>query len=343
MPNSSSAGQTLLSLLARLIPTIFAFSVFELILSVMNYPGWVSQNPVVHSEPHPILGWQNKEGQFRLRLTGDIKEFTYTFLKNGRRRNRLSDENFTRKVAIVGDSFVQGFGLPDEQSFPWLLQSEFPQVGIENYGTAGYGTYQSFLKMEEIAAAPDTKPDTYIYFLNDFHEDRNVSEKEWSLIFRIPPKSSGYFLPYVFLESGELKKASSFGPAKEALLFTKVRTIAFLKLAYAVATKKSHVEKFEVMSRLLSKMKELAARDGAEFIVVLFDMVPANKKQYQEFLSSNHFLQLDCDSPHRLDAAFMLPDRHPNFEMNKVIAQCIKRGAQMISRSFELDSSTKTR
>jgi len=45
---------------------------------------------------------------------------------------------------MVGCSFTQGMGVVDEDTFSYLLNAHYPYLMFRNFGTGGYGTYQSF-------------------------------------------------------------------------------------------------------------------------------------------------------------------------------------------------------
>ncbi len=53
------------------------------------------------------------------------------------------------QVVVVGDSLTYGYGLSDEETWPWLLQERLPCSRVLNYGAPGYGTYQCLLMLEE--------------------------------------------------------------------------------------------------------------------------------------------------------------------------------------------------
>ena len=39
---------------------------------------------------------------------------------------------------------TQGWAIDDNETYPWKLQKRYPSLNVLNYGTGGYGSYQSF-------------------------------------------------------------------------------------------------------------------------------------------------------------------------------------------------------
>ena len=71
------------------------------------------------------------------------------------RRSRAAQRRPARRsVLFFGDSYVQGYGLSNQQTFAWMVQKTHPELAISNFGTADYGTYQSYLAHREIRPRP---------------------------------------------------------------------------------------------------------------------------------------------------------------------------------------------
>lgn len=73
-------------------------------------------------------------------------------------------------LALVGDSFVQGVGVNDNETFAWILSGE-TSYNVVNLGVAGYGSDQELVKLEEFFAAEPERKIAHvitIVFDNDF-------------------------------------------------------------------------------------------------------------------------------------------------------------------------------
>jgi len=80
----------------------------------------------------------------------------------------------SKTIYIFGDSFVFGEGVNDEQTFSYLLQSEFKNYEVKNLAVGGYGTVQAYLQFRKLK---DTilPEDLIILGYADWHKERNVA------------------------------------------------------------------------------------------------------------------------------------------------------------------------
>ena len=109
----------------------------------------------VLQEPDEVLGWRNKAGSVVWPGRGEDggKDIRMTFWADGLRATAPAPELDRPHVVVIGCSYTQGWAVTDEETYPWRLQAEFPSHAFLNYGTAGYGTYQSLLALERYFAA----------------------------------------------------------------------------------------------------------------------------------------------------------------------------------------------
>lgn len=96
------------------------------------------------------LGWALKprmRDQMRVESRG---RYTISTDAEGHRFTRSGGElapTGTRVILLVGDSFVQGLGVNDAETFGWLLASRMG-FGVINLGVLGYETDQELLALE---------------------------------------------------------------------------------------------------------------------------------------------------------------------------------------------------
>lgn len=120
----------------------------------------------------------NANMQFRHREP----EFDYLWANNAlgmRDRERALEKSAaTRRILFLGDSFVQGYGVPLEQSMVALLEESLnraagrPAVEIFNAGVFGYSPLLEYLYLEELM--PSVQPDVVMIGLflgNDVGDD----------------------------------------------------------------------------------------------------------------------------------------------------------------------------
>jgi GDSL-like lipase/acylhydrolase family protein len=105
-----------------------------------------------------LLGWRNSPGadgvfdhpRFRINVHTN---------SNGLRDREYAYEKTpgTRRILVIGDSFVWGYGVEQPETFPKVLEARLPHVDVINAGVAGYGTDQEllWLRSEGVRYRPD--------------------------------------------------------------------------------------------------------------------------------------------------------------------------------------------
>lgn len=120
----------------------------------------------------PVTGiWKPPHTTFRHQ--GGCIDVEYRSNAFGMRdRERALESTAPRRVVMLGDSVVEGFGVAREHRFGDLIEA---REGVEylNFGSSGhFGTIQSWLLYEKLAARFDH--DEVIFFVlpsNDFHDN----------------------------------------------------------------------------------------------------------------------------------------------------------------------------
>lgn len=319
---------------ARLISLLIGLAGAEGILWFGGYPAWwqtlhISRDDSEYA-PDPQLGWKNREGQFDLVDPERKTPFRYTNWSGGRRATGECDPSLnpdnaaagTPRVMFFGDSYVQGYGLANQQTFAWIVQKNHPELAIFNFGTADYGTYQSYLAIRLAIAKYVRGPGSFFYLFNGFHEGRNVAEPDWVRIVKQPP--AGLFFPYADLGGGMLREKQSPGemvwPVSRWL-----RTAALAEDYYQRAASFPRIRnKRSVTETILAKMNQTVLAAGGKFTVIFFDVTPDQRHDYRDFASSHGIRFIDCDHPQMTDKHLRLSDGHPNEELNRLVAQWIE-------------------
>jgi hypothetical protein len=315
---------------ARLISVILGLVGAEGILWVGGYPSWwqtlhISRDDSEYA-PDPDLGWKNREGQFDMVDPQRNSLFRYTNWSQGRRatadRDAAQAPANVARVLFFGDSYVQGYGLSNQQTFAWMVQKAHPELAISNFGTADYGTYQSYLALRLAIAKYVHGPSTVFYLFNSFHEGRNVAEPDWIRIVKQPPP--GLFFPYADLAEGTLQPHQSRGEMVWPM--SRWSRIAALAQDYysRIASYSRMRNKRAVTEALLQKMNDTVLAAGGKFTVILFDMSTEQRRDYREFARSHGIRFVDCDHPELTDKRLRLPDGHPNEQLNRWLAQWIE-------------------
>lgn len=127
-------------------------------------------------QPHATLGCQMRPGHYRVTM-GTGYPFRATHLANTLRVTAPDDrpDNVAGRpeLWLLGDSFTYGYGVDDEDSFPWRLQSQMPDYKVINFGVPAYSTVQSCLQLRE-ALAQGRRPRAAIVLYFAEHDGRNT-------------------------------------------------------------------------------------------------------------------------------------------------------------------------
>jgi hypothetical protein len=143
----------------------------------------------------PLLGWDGKENVIDELVWSDCRhsvehnQFGYRGTAHGYPRSEK------RRLVFLGDSFVWGFGVEDDEIFTSLIETKSDrQVEAVNLGVPGYGTDQELLLWK--TRGYKWKPDEVVlvvYYFNDLFDI--MSSRRY-----------GYDKPYFLLDSdGELQ------------------------------------------------------------------------------------------------------------------------------------------
>jgi hypothetical protein len=276
------------------------------------------------AEFDPVVGWRNKAGVWLSLEPGNVP---MTFWSDGRRATRPSpDVAPLPQVVIVGDSFSQGYGVVDAETFAWRLAEAAPSVDVENFGTGGYGAYQSLLALRRIFASKGAPyaPKLAVYGYTDFHAYRDVAGYSWvrTLLDRhgqyfAPPSvaaKDGRLVeyPFVVFPRWPLEGSSSLvALAKDA------------RLRLLVRDREATAE--EATKLLVAELRTLATLNAARFVVMELTRAPTS---IDAFLRSRGIEAVSCSD---FDPGLVLADPafkvggtgHPNGRVHASWARCL--------------------
>jgi hypothetical protein len=135
--------------------------------------------------PDPVTGYSNVPGEHEVSLVGKSGTLKFRAVINadGYRTTSPHPESHAGQpeLWIFGCSYTWGFGLNNEDSFPWLIQSEMPDVCVRNLAGHGYGNVQALLQLKDAIDKGVKLPVVAVFSYNPFHRDRNVALPSWLL------------------------------------------------------------------------------------------------------------------------------------------------------------------
>lgn len=347
------AKSFILNTAALFLGLTLALSLSEVLLRVCGFRPWVystkdANEPTMH-EPDSVLGWRNKRGNYTVPpYDPSGQTIQITFLENGRRRTgvntSLSSEG---ELVVVGDSFTEGWAISDSETYAWKLQNKFPFFQVLNYGTGGYGSYQSLLVLER-ELPHMTRPRFVLYGFNELHEARNVAPGWLLAHFASYSRRAHVYVPFATYDS----KYGMLRHPPERYLSLPFRessaVVAIIEKAYMdFSTRKRFLEKRVVTEQILLEMNKVCSKYEASFTIILLSVRDQteedkeHKEHYVKFLSANNIQVIDC--AYDLTNEMRVPgEGHPNGTMNTRWAECISDAmAKQIENSRASDSLTQ--
>lgn len=283
--------------------------------------------PVQVAVEHPTLGWVNRPG---VHLSWDTGNAPMTFWLDGRRATRAAPDapaEAHAQVALIGGSFTQGYGVVDEHAFGWLLDARFPGLGVDNYGTGGYGTYQSLLLLEQLFRQADFRPSLVIYGFAAFHGERNVGAYRHVVTLRTQV-GERLAPPHVLIAEGELTHRDP-SYIRGWPLEDRSALVSLVHLSQLRWTLRGREEQIEpVTQRLLARMDRLAQDRGARLLVAILEGQSDHREgyaPYSRFLRDQGIASMDCTHPEYGDDPRLRlgGSGHPSPVLHAAWADCI--------------------
>lgn len=164
-----------------ILATLFV-TIAEIVLRSIGIKPWQRHNVSVHVEPggkfymkHAILGYSHIPGKFNVTLESGYS-FDVNHLPNSLRAtqpiNSNNESDPKEEIWVFGCSFTHGWSINDEETYPWLLQEQFPEYNVINFGVSGYGTIHSLLQFQE--ELKTKTPRIVVLNYARFHDPRNT-------------------------------------------------------------------------------------------------------------------------------------------------------------------------
>lgn len=318
-----------------LVSIVFALILSEGLLRVIGFGPWqynISSNSSILRVPDSVLGWRNKKGKYVIppnHLSG--KPIHLTILENGERLSGQHSTSTEGEIVIVGGSFTEGEAVDDSETYAWKLQEKFPSLKVVNYGTGGYGSYQSLLVLEQELKRM-TSPKFVIYGFIIHHEVRNVAKHDWLFTISEINKSGQVRVPFATLDKNNrivrnLPEGYLSLPFGESSALIHTIESAYMKIK--TFKRSSNKQKRMVAEEILLQMDKVSKEYGATLFVIKIDSGygAVNKEtetsnHYKDFLKKNNIHFIDVGQP--LTDELKAPDRvHPNGKFHTIITERI--------------------
>lgn len=318
-----------LALATALVSLALALAAAEILLRAAGREPWrrarLPGNEPVMYDPDPVLGWRSRPGSWVYPgYSPGAGQVRVTNLPDGSRTTGFRGDASADEVWLVGDSFMQGWGLSDDETLAWRLQAEHPQLRFVNFGTGGYGTWQSLLGLER-AFAERAPPKLVVYGFIPVHEERNVASAAWLREQARAARSDTIAVPFATLDrDGALVRhppqAYPRWPLDE-----RSALVAFAQdLSARARAERRAGERRRATQTILREMHAQSAAQGARFVVVFFWIDRAGRDDYARFLRANGIELVNCTRT--VTPELVIPgEGHPNAKLNSLWAECLSR------------------
>lgn len=310
------------------------FAIGEVAVRAAGHEPWYSFNwylgvlkePIFH-EPDPELGWIAKEGRYTMPPYDRDQEgppIVITIWPGGMRATAEKRVPRSDRIVFIGGSFTQGFAVSDYETFPYRLQQQLQHTEVLNMGTAGYGTYQSLLRLQRYFDEGGVAPIYVVYGFMDDHEGRNVGAQYYLRALAMQSRRGGVAVPRCEMEAGEVvcHPPQSYmvwpGAGLSAL-------IAFLQDRTAQLTMADRDgQRREVTEQLILRLARYVEEKGSKFMMMLLQIEPENRVRYLRFLQANGIEYVDCVDPkYGTPEMTVRGETHPNGKMHAVWTACV--------------------
>ncbi|MEW6076371.1 MAG: hypothetical protein AB1724_01020 [Thermodesulfobacteriota bacterium] len=292
-------------------------------------PGYATPPPHPPCRHDDVLGWRNQATAGELpSLSSHRQTVMVSHTADGRRITSPDKGNMDDRgqVVVIGDSLTYGYGLSDEETWPWLLQQRTPCTRVLNYGTPGYGTYQCLLTLERIL--PElSSPRIVLYGFLEHHLVRNVAPPSWRAVLNMN-RGQEARLPYVSIDQEDRLIRH---PAASVRPWPFSRSLALVRFSQVmVLSTLQGREYFKAMDmawqRLMTEMRDLCAARGARLVVVVLGIDHRQEKFfYTTFFERNGIPFIDADMDMAPDMFLEKDPSHPNHRANAAWADIISR------------------
>lgn len=285
-------------------------------------------DPIFRSAPphpavigDPVLGWRYKPGHYDVPVpfSKEPRVVSYTFLEDGSRSAGRTGDG--PRVALLGCSFMDGYGLDDTESIGWRLQQNLPDREISNLAVRGYGTYSSLLVMRRTAReAAQDGPLTFVYGFADFHAIRNIKNPFFQRVFGREGGAEGARGVYPVCDES---RCFTWDGASVHQWWRISRLLNLVAHGWESAWFVWHQPLARrVTEGLLVAMSDEAREGGNRLIIA---PVTELSDTWRVFFAERGFEVVSCVPEGEDSAGLLLDDGHPNARWTESFSECLAK------------------
>lgn len=289
----------------------------------------VHSNPKNNLIPHANYGLALNPGSFTVHLNEHL-QYQATHLIDSTRACGSKNEG-RKEIQVYGCSLTYGMGVNDKQTYPALLQEEFPDYRVKNFAVPGYGTVHSLLQLRE-QLRKGVRPEMVILGYASLHDARNmltgIQQKYWAetLTTAVHAEIDHAKFPYAELDGHQLniftKSVKDFSRpwiiSKYSVLCYRLE-IAFSNIWYGFN------DKYELTEKVVLEMYQACKQQGIPFLILGLDKSPSLVK-LKSFAAARSIPLIDAGIDLYDPALNLQPhDAHPNAKAQQLYASQLIR------------------
>jgi hypothetical protein len=191
-----------------------------------------------------------------------------------------------------------------------------------NFGTGGYGTYQSLIRVRSYFRRTHAPTPLVIYGFNGHHMIRNVARFDW--VFMLTTQDGRYLVPPHARSSGGRLTEVPGHPVDLWPLETRSALVAQVHNAAVRSARRVNLnEMVEVSHLLLRQMADTVRANGAALLVAGLVAVADEDAKWMRQQGIDY---VDCQHPDVLNPIYRVGGSgHPNGRMHAYWGQCVLR------------------
>jgi hypothetical protein len=292
----------------------------------------VVSHPQQHLAIHPEWGFQLREGAFSVTINDSL---TYQSTQRPTdwgvcRVSSPAPSQDDRPVLVLsGCSFPYGMGVEDSESYPFLVQQQWPQLRVINAGIPAHGTLQSLLRLRA-ALAEGHQPHAFVYHYLDSHQHRNLLSRSFAQLLRVEtrlrdaqdtlravrfPRGRMVGEKQLDIQAVEVTFHPLFGKAREWSALANQLEELYSRLLH------SRTQAEAVTRACIREMQRLCEAEGIFFAVAILSEDP-KRPFMQQLCQEEGLLHLDLTVDYTDPSYFNWPyDGHPNAGTHRLYAQ----------------------
>jgi hypothetical protein len=265
------------------------------------------------------LGFVASPGSFKVTVDGGYA-FRVTHSKDRRRLTHRPGPSGAGapkpELWIFGGSFVHGWFVNDEETFPWLLQERLPDYEVVNFGLGAYGAVQSLMQFKE-ALKGKSRPKAVILAYLCAQDDWSTYSRNRMKLTASVHRGDPPVAPYARLDrDGSLRYAAAKMEFAEFPLMRRSALMHWLERKYD-ALESRWGRSHETSKAVIREFALLCRESGIQFILAGLSSDLQTRELLEDFRRRGERtvdISVDMEAT---ENSHLPADNHPSFTAHK--------------------------